>query len=135
VAFVLTKQHPRSVRFDWPSACGTQRAIHRETGINEGNLSTLVRRLAVGQTALRGRKQPKLAIPIPMNFFIMGDTIRADGAGEHPDVVHTNFESDGLSLLFTSLPAAASAEAALFASLFSLPLQSWACPPALWGPR
>jgi hypothetical protein len=37
-------------------------------------LSTLVRRLAVGKLLSGDGKQPKLAIPIPMNFFIMGDT-------------------------------------------------------------
>jgi hypothetical protein len=50
----------------------SQRAIHREAGINEGHLSTLVKQL-VGAKLLSGDgKEPRLAISIPANFFENG---------------------------------------------------------------
>ena len=49
----------------------TQRAIHRESALNEGNLSTLVKQLKLGKLLSGDGKQPKLAIAIPANFFEM----------------------------------------------------------------
>ena len=52
----------------------TQRDIHRETGINVGQLSTLVKQLKSGHLLEADVKQPKLAISIPGNFFGSGAT-------------------------------------------------------------
>jgi DNA-binding MarR family transcriptional regulator len=46
----------------------TQRDIHRETGINEGNLSTLVKELRKSGL-LAEDVNPTLLIKIPSNFF------------------------------------------------------------------
>jgi hypothetical protein len=50
----------------------TQRMIHREAGIHEGNLSTLVKLLKNHQLLAGDAKEPKLAFPIPANFFESG---------------------------------------------------------------
>jgi hypothetical protein len=47
----------------------TQRTIHRETGMHEGNLSTLVKKLISGKLLLDGPNGPKLAIVVPDSFF------------------------------------------------------------------
>jgi hypothetical protein len=47
----------------------TQMEIHRQTGMNAGNLSTLVKKLSKAQLLTGDMKQPKLAFPIPSNFF------------------------------------------------------------------
>jgi hypothetical protein len=47
----------------------TQTEIHNETGVNKGNLSTLVKCLSEGKLLAGDGKQPKLAISIPANFF------------------------------------------------------------------
>jgi hypothetical protein len=47
----------------------TQRAIHNETGINEGNLSTMVKQLKEHGLLSGDGKAPRLAISIPTNFF------------------------------------------------------------------
>jgi hypothetical protein len=47
----------------------TQRAIHRDTGFNEGNLSTLVKRLAAAKLISGDGKMPKLSISLPPDFF------------------------------------------------------------------
>jgi len=46
-----------------------QRDIHREVGINEGQLSTIVKQLKANQLLAGDGKQPQLAISIPSNFF------------------------------------------------------------------
>ena len=46
----------------------TQRQIHRETGMNVGNLSTLVKQLKKSNL-LSGNPNPALVIKIPANFF------------------------------------------------------------------
>ena len=46
-----------------------QRAIHREAGINEGHLSTLVKQLNSANLLSGDRKEPKLSISITANFF------------------------------------------------------------------
>jgi hypothetical protein len=50
----------------------TQRAIHRETGINEGQLSTLVKQLNAGKLLRGNGKEPTLTLSIPANFFETG---------------------------------------------------------------
>jgi CRP-like cAMP-binding protein len=47
----------------------TQADIQRETKINKGNLSTLVKKLGASKLISGDGKKPKLAISIPANFF------------------------------------------------------------------
>jgi len=47
----------------------TQAAIHSETKMNKGHLSTFVRQLGEAKLLSGEAKQPKLAIPIPSDFF------------------------------------------------------------------
>ena len=47
----------------------TQAMIRAESGMNQGNLSTLVKDLTAAKLVEGGNKQPKLAISIPANFF------------------------------------------------------------------
>jgi hypothetical protein len=49
-----------------------QRAIHRETGMHEGNLSTLVKQLTSAKLLSGDGKEPKLAISVPADFFESG---------------------------------------------------------------
>jgi hypothetical protein len=47
----------------------TQAMIQKDTGFNQGHLSTLVKQLKANQLLVGDGKQPKLAISIPDNFF------------------------------------------------------------------
>jgi len=47
----------------------TQKQIIERTRVNQGGLSTMVGRLESAGLLADGRKQPKLAISIPLNFF------------------------------------------------------------------
>src|SRR6266498_430685 len=47
----------------------TQAAIHSETKMNKGHLSTFVKHLGEAKLLSGDPKQPKLAIPIPSDFF------------------------------------------------------------------
>ena len=47
----------------------TQADIHKEVGINKGQLSAIVKQLKDSQLLAADGKQPKLAISIPANFF------------------------------------------------------------------
>jgi DNA-binding MarR family transcriptional regulator len=47
----------------------TQAAIRKDTGLNQGNLSTLVKQLNANKLLTGDGKQPKLAISIPSTFF------------------------------------------------------------------
>ena len=47
----------------------TQLAIRNETGMNQGNLSTLVKELKARGLVAGDGKQPKLAFSVPPNFF------------------------------------------------------------------
>jgi hypothetical protein len=51
----------------------TQADIQRETQINQGNLSTLVKKLGENNLLAGDGKKPKLAISIPSNFFEAGE--------------------------------------------------------------
>ncbi len=52
----------------------TQASIHRDTGINLGQLSTFVKQLNDSKLLTGDGKEPKLAFPIPANFFEHGVT-------------------------------------------------------------
>jgi hypothetical protein len=52
----------------------TQTEIRNETAINQGDLSTLVKRLSERKLLSGDGKKPKLAISIPSNFFEGDDT-------------------------------------------------------------
>ena len=47
----------------------TQAAIHSETKINKGHLSTFVKQLGEAKLLSGDAKRPKLAIPIPSDFL------------------------------------------------------------------
>jgi hypothetical protein len=47
----------------------TQLAIHKETGMHKGNLSTLVKQLGQRKLLTGDPKTPKLSITIPTKFF------------------------------------------------------------------
>jgi hypothetical protein len=47
----------------------TQRQIIAETSINQGDLSAMVGRLDKARLLCDGKKEPKLTISIPLNFF------------------------------------------------------------------
>lgn len=47
----------------------TQGEIHKQTGMDAGNLSTMVKQLGKSQLLSGDIKKPKLAISIPTNFF------------------------------------------------------------------
>jgi hypothetical protein len=47
----------------------TQMVIHKEIGINQGQLSTLVKQLTDSGLLSSDSKYPKLAIVLPPNFF------------------------------------------------------------------
>ena len=50
----------------------TQSVIQRETEMNQGNLSTLVKQLNGVKLLSSDGKEPKLAISVPANFFESG---------------------------------------------------------------
>jgi hypothetical protein len=50
----------------------TQRAIHKETKIHEGQLSTLVKQLNAANLLTDDGNGPKLVIAVPANFFENG---------------------------------------------------------------
>jgi hypothetical protein len=47
----------------------SQTAIHTKTGMHQGNLSTFVKQLGKAKLLTGDLKQPKLANPIPSDFF------------------------------------------------------------------
>ena len=47
----------------------TQKQIIAKTGVNQGDLSAMVGKLETAGLLADGRKQPKLAITIPSDFF------------------------------------------------------------------
>lgn len=47
----------------------TQKEIFAQTNVNQGNLSTMVGKLESAGLLADGKKQPRLAIAIPPNFF------------------------------------------------------------------
>ena len=47
----------------------TQGEIIKQSGMNQGNLSRMIKELAKGQLLNGDPKKPKLAFPIPANFF------------------------------------------------------------------
>jgi hypothetical protein len=51
----------------------SQSIIQKETGINQGDLSVLVKLLREGKLLLSDKKEPGLAIKIPKDFFEAGE--------------------------------------------------------------
>jgi hypothetical protein len=51
----------------------SQAIIQKETGINQGDLSVLVKLLREGKLLSGDKKEPSLAIKIPKNFFEAGE--------------------------------------------------------------
>jgi len=51
----------------------SQSAIHKEGGIDQGNLSRLVKALRNKSLLVGNDKNPKLAITVPSNFFEGGE--------------------------------------------------------------
>ena len=51
----------------------SQAAIQKETGINQGDLSVLVKLLREGGLLSPDKKEPSLAIKIPKSFFEVGE--------------------------------------------------------------
>lgn len=66
---IVGKSVPKSKAVFAMDGTRSQRAIHQQTGINEGNLSTLVKQLGAAKLLSGDSKQPKLAISIPSDFF------------------------------------------------------------------
>ena len=52
----------------------SQTNIHSETGINKGNLSTLIKKLSEARLIAGDARRPKLTISVPSNFFETGDS-------------------------------------------------------------
>ena len=71
---IVGKSAPRAKAVLLMDGSHTQRVIHRETGINEGNLSTLVKQLNSSKLLSGDGKAPKLAISVPPSFFENGET-------------------------------------------------------------
>jgi hypothetical protein len=66
---VVGNSIPRAKSVHLMDGSRSQSEILRETGINQGNLSTLVKQLGASKLLSGDGKQPKLAISIPANFF------------------------------------------------------------------
>jgi DNA-binding IclR family transcriptional regulator len=49
-----------------------QTAIHKESGMNKGNLSKLVKQLSEAKLLSSNEKEPKLALVLPSHFFENG---------------------------------------------------------------
>jgi hypothetical protein len=50
-----------------------QKTISKESGIDKGNLSSLVKKLKAAELLTGDDRQPHLTIPIPSNFFEQGE--------------------------------------------------------------
>jgi hypothetical protein len=66
---IVGSSQPKSKAVMMMDGSRTQRVIHKETNINQGHLSTLVKQLSVADLLTGDVKQPKLAIVLPANFF------------------------------------------------------------------
>jgi hypothetical protein len=66
---IVGKSVPKSKSVSSMDGSRTQADIQRETKINQGDLSTLVKKLGASKLLSGDGKKPKLAIPIPANFF------------------------------------------------------------------
>jgi predicted transcriptional regulator len=51
----------------------SQVSIQKETGINQGDLSVLVKLLREGKLLSGDKKEPRLVIELPKNFFEAGE--------------------------------------------------------------
>jgi len=66
---IVGRSAARSKSIFWMDGNRTQADIQRETKINKGDLSTLVKKLGASKLLSGEGKKPKLAISIPANFF------------------------------------------------------------------
>ena len=66
---IVGKSSPRARAVLRMDGSRTQAAICKESGIDQGGLSRLVRALRASSLITVDEKQPKLAIAIPPNFF------------------------------------------------------------------
>ena len=66
---IVGKSAPKAKAALLMNGAHNQAAIRAQTGINQGNLSTLVKELAKSKLLTGDPKQPKLAISIPSDFF------------------------------------------------------------------
>jgi hypothetical protein len=71
---IVGKSVPKAKAAQLMDGNRTQTAIHQETGIHRGDLSTLVKQLDQRKLLSDDKKQPKLLISIPSNFFESGVT-------------------------------------------------------------
>lgn len=70
---IVGSSKPKSKAVMMMDGSRTQRVIHKETNINQGHLSTLVKQLSIADLLKGDVKQPKLAIVLPANFFEDGN--------------------------------------------------------------
>lgn len=66
---IVGKSEPKARAVLLMNGDHTQAVIHSQTGMNQGNLSTLVKQLDAAKLLNGDPKQPHLAIPIPPDFF------------------------------------------------------------------
>jgi hypothetical protein len=66
---VVGKSVPKSKSVSFMDGSRTQADIQRETKINKGDLSTLVKKLGASKLLSGDGKKPRLAISVPANFF------------------------------------------------------------------
>jgi hypothetical protein len=66
---IVGGSQPKSKAVMMMDGSRTQLAIRKETDINQGHLSTLVKQLGVAGLLTGDVKQPKLAIVLPASFF------------------------------------------------------------------
>jgi hypothetical protein len=66
---IVGKSIPKSKSVFFMDGSRTQAEIQRETKINKGDLSTLVKKLGASKLLSGDGKKPKLTISIPVTFF------------------------------------------------------------------
>src|SRR5438093_808885 len=66
---IVGKSAPKAKAALLMNGAHNQAAIRAQTGINQGNLSTLVKELGKSKLLAGDQKQPRLAISIPSDFF------------------------------------------------------------------
>ena len=66
---IVGSSSPKAKSIHLMDGTRNQLAIHKETGVNQGHLSTLVKKLFEAGLLVGDAKQPKLALVLPSNFF------------------------------------------------------------------
>jgi hypothetical protein len=69
---IVGNSKPKAKAASLMNGSRTQTDIHRESGMQQSNLSTLVKQMAERKLILGAGKKPRLAITIPANFFEKG---------------------------------------------------------------